>query len=215
MASGSAAAALKLKSTESGAGRFTDFNLPPLTFYEYLDLLDRLDEVTNPLQIDKLNDEFEHYLNFGGYPEAIFDENIRQNPERFIRSDIIEKVLLRDLPSLYGIQDTQELNRLFTALAYQTGNEISYEELSQSSGVSKVTIKKYIEYLESAFLIKTLQRVDDSGKRFKRTNFLKVYLTNPSMYTALFGLVTQDSEIMGSLTETAGEAATCHAPLVR
>src|SRR5689334_12807550 len=36
--SGSAAAALKLKSTESGAGRFTDFLLPPLTFYEHLQL---------------------------------------------------------------------------------------------------------------------------------------------------------------------------------
>ncbi|MGD8449926.1 MAG: AAA family ATPase, partial [Desulfobacterales bacterium] len=37
--SGSAAAALKLKSHESGAGRFTDFLLPPLTFHEYLELL--------------------------------------------------------------------------------------------------------------------------------------------------------------------------------
>ena len=32
--SGSAAAALRLKSIESGAGRFTDFLLPPLTFHE-------------------------------------------------------------------------------------------------------------------------------------------------------------------------------------
>jgi predicted AAA+ superfamily ATPase len=36
--SGSAAAALKLKSNESGAGRFTDFMLPPLTFYEFIHL---------------------------------------------------------------------------------------------------------------------------------------------------------------------------------
>ena len=40
--SGSAAAALKLKSNESGAGRFTDFLLPPLTFQEYLKLKDIL-----------------------------------------------------------------------------------------------------------------------------------------------------------------------------
>lgn len=38
IASGSAAAALKLKSNESGAGRFTDFMLPPLTFYEFIHL---------------------------------------------------------------------------------------------------------------------------------------------------------------------------------
>ena len=34
IASGSAAAEPKKRSNESGAGRFTDFNLPPLTFYE-------------------------------------------------------------------------------------------------------------------------------------------------------------------------------------
>ena len=39
VASGSAAAALRLMSMESGAGRFTDFLLPPLTFHEYLTLL--------------------------------------------------------------------------------------------------------------------------------------------------------------------------------
>lgn len=36
VASGSAAAALRMKSRESGAGRFTGFVLPPLTFAEYL-----------------------------------------------------------------------------------------------------------------------------------------------------------------------------------
>ena len=38
--SGSAGAALKRASTESGAGRFTDFLLPPLTFAEFLDFRD-------------------------------------------------------------------------------------------------------------------------------------------------------------------------------
>ena len=36
--SGSAAAALMRKSQESGAGRFTDFVLPPLTFAEFIDM---------------------------------------------------------------------------------------------------------------------------------------------------------------------------------
>ncbi|MFK8284000.1 ATP-binding protein [Capnocytophaga canis] len=36
--SGSAAAALRWHSTESGAGRFTDFMLPPLTFQEFIHL---------------------------------------------------------------------------------------------------------------------------------------------------------------------------------
>src|SRR5262249_42232748 len=131
--SGSAAAALRLRSSESGAGRFTDFALPPLTFHEYLSLLEKTDlleeapEVSPAKRgsflaknIDLLNDQFIDYLNFGGYPEVIFSEQIRTDPARFIKSDIIDKVLLRDLPSLYGIGDIQELNYLFTTLAFNT-----------------------------------------------------------------------------------------------
>jgi predicted AAA+ superfamily ATPase len=215
LASGSAAAALRLATEESGAGRFTDFLLPPLTFYEYLDLLDKTDLIQEPAvrkpgssffvarSIDELNEQFVQYLNFGGYPEVIFSTQIQADPARFIKSDIIDKVLLRDLPSLYGISDIQELNYLFTALAFNTANEVSLEELSKNSGVAKNTIKRYIEYLEAAFLIKVVHRIDRSAKRFRRANFFKVYLANPSMRAALFSPLKADDEAMGSLTETA------------
>ncbi len=214
IASGSAAAALKLRSAESGAGRFTDFLLPPLTFYEYLQLLNKSDLVKRfsegapefywSPRIEELNDEFLNYLNFGGYPEVIFSPQIQADPGRFIKSDIIDKVLLRDLPGLYGIRDIQELNYLFTTLAFNTANEISLEELSQNSGVAKNTIKRYIEYLEAAFLIKVVHRIDRNAKRFRRANFFKVYLTNPSMRAALFSpLTANDNEAVSSLAETA------------
>ncbi len=210
---GSAAAALKLKSQESGAGRFTDFLLPPLTFAEYLRFkkIERqlikavsndegIFEATN---IEALNNEFIEYLNYGGYPEAVFSQLIQGESSRYIKSDIIDKVLLRDLPSLYGISDIQELNTLFTTIAYNSGNEISLESLSNNSGVAKNTLKKYLEYLEAAFLIRIVKRVDENAKQFKRANFFKVYLTNPSMRAALFGFINADSDSMGSMTETA------------
>lgn len=218
-ATGSAAAALRLKSNESGAGRFSDYVLPPLSFAEYLQFISREDELINKEEfgltsqnkknvfstsnINALNDEFINYLNYGGYPEAVFSETIRSNPLQYIKSDIIDKVLLRDLPSLYGISDIQELNKLFTTLAYNTGNEISLEQLSKTSGVAKNTIKRYLEYLEAAFLIRRIERVDQNAKRFKRAVCFKVYLTNPSMRAALFGQVTETSEAMGQLAETA------------
>ncbi|MDE2223298.1 MAG: AAA family ATPase, partial [Candidatus Omnitrophica bacterium] len=215
IASGSAAAALKLKSLESGAGRFSNFLLPPLTFYEYIYLLRKTDLVNVPRkeqgyltevntdQIGDLNECFVNYLNFGGYPEVALSEEIQKNPGQFVKSDIIDKVLLRDLPSLYGVQDIQELNSLFTTLAFNTADEVSLEQLSQRSGVAKNTIKRYIEYLEAAFLIKTVHRVDRSAKKFKRANFFKVYLTNPSMRSALFNLINENDEAMGPLVETA------------
>ncbi|GAB5512244.1 MAG: ATP-binding protein [Hyphomicrobiales bacterium] len=214
VASGSAAAALKLKSQESGAGRFTDFFLPPLTFAEFLafrklegDLITSR-ETENTVRystpdIERLNEEFINYLNFGGYPEAVLNERIQADVQRFLGRDIIDKVLLRDLPSLYGIQDIQELNRLFTTLAYHTGEEISLDGLAQSSGVAKNTITKYLDYLEAAFLIVRVKRVDETGKTFARMRNFKVYLTNPSMRTALFAQINDGDEPMGALAETA------------
>jgi predicted AAA+ superfamily ATPase len=215
VATGSAAAALRLKSNESGAGRFSDYILPPLTFAEYLMFIGRETELVEtvstgkdryrftPKNINGLNEEFVNYLNIGGYPEAVFSQTIRNDPGQYIKSDIIDKVLLRDLPSLYGISDIQELNRLFTTLAYNSGNEVSLEGLSQSSGVAKNTIRRYLEYLEAAFLIKRVERIDQNAKRFKRAMCFKVYLTNPSMRAALFGQIDIESDAMGALTETA------------
>ncbi len=222
IATGSAAAALKLKSKESGAGRFTDFLLPPLTFAEYLAFIKKVDNLIevqllfnySTKKINELNDEFINYLNYGGYPEAVFSNLIQEDSSRYIKSDIIDKVLLRDLPSLYGINDVQELNKLFTTIAYNTGNEISLDGLSKSSGVSKNTIKKYLEYLEAAFLIKIVNRIDIKSKQFKRATYFKVYLSNPSMRAALFGPITHDHESMGALTETAIYSQWFHSEMI-
>jgi predicted AAA+ superfamily ATPase len=222
--SGSAAAALKYKSKESGAGRFTDFMLPPLTFFEFINM-QALSHLMHQIQlpwgknrvdfytthnIKELNRLFVDYINFGGYPEAIFSEAVRSNPERFIRNDVVDKVLLRDLPGLYGISNVQELNALFTTIAYNTANEFSLETLSRQSGSPKNTIKKYLEYLEAAFLIKIIKRVDQSGKRFQRENFFKIYLTNPSLRSALFSPLDANDDAMGNLTETAIYAQWLH-----
>jgi uncharacterized protein len=222
--SGSAAAALKMKSNESGAGRFTEFLLPPLTFYEYIHLkgyshLIRpsstswkgdLLAIYSTSQIQEINQHFLDYINFGGYPEVIFSEKIRSNPARYIKSDIVDKVLLRDLPSLYGIKDVQELNSFFTTLAYYSGNEVSLDALSKGSGVGKELLNRYLEYLEAAFLIKVVHRVDDNAKKFQRATFYKIFLTNPSLRSALFSPLVATDESLGSMVETAIYAQWMH-----
>jgi uncharacterized protein len=217
IASGSAAAALKIKSEESGAGRFTEFLLPPLTFHEYMHLRNlegimyesaiffnkkalRFYKTNN---IALLNKHFVDYINFGGYPEVIFSEKMQSNMGRYVKSDIIDKVLLRDLPSLYGIQNQQELNKFFTTLVYYTAQELSFDSLSKRSGVNKPTLKKYLEYLEAAFLIKQIYKVDESGKKFKRQSAYKIYLTNPSLRSALFSPLEPTDNDMGHMVETA------------
>jgi len=215
VASGSAAAALRMKSRESGAGRFTEFILPPLTFAEYLQFAGQESALIVDLppddrvpgyrttDVNALNVEFVNYLNYGGFPEAVMNPMVRANPARFLRQDIVDKVLLKDLPSLYGIGDTQELNRFFNVLAFNTGNEIGLEDLSKHSGISKAKLSDYLEYLEAAFLIRRVHRVDENAMRMQRARTFKVYLTNPSIRAALFGMVMADDDAMGNLAETA------------
>lgn len=214
--SGSAAAALKMKSRESGAGRFSDFMLPPLTFAEYLDFAGTEESLIEEVDADpgkppryrardivELNREFVNYLNYGGFPEAVMSPAVRNNPSRFLRQDIVDKVLLKDLPSLFGIQDTQELNRFFNVLAFNTGEEVSPEKLSKHSGIRKEKLAEYLEYLEAAFLVRRVHRLDANARRLQRARTFKVYLTNPSIRAALFGFVRTDDEGMGKLAETA------------
>jgi hypothetical protein len=215
--SGSAAAALKLQSTESGAGRFTEFMLPPLTFQEYIHLkgLNHLMHASSIVyhgkevkysgthDIRTLNEEFFHYLNFGGYPEVVLSERIQSDPGRYIKSDIVDKVLLRDLPSLYGIRDVQELNSFFGYLAYNSGKEFSFENLCRDSGIKKDIIKKYLEYLAAAFLIKVIHKVDVHARKLQRVTTFKVYLTNPSLRTAMFSPVRESDDEAGNMVETA------------
>ena len=212
VATGSAAAALRAKSEESGAGRFTAFALPPLTFAEYIDMrehtagLFRFGGATGFAKAEDLNrqrQEWVDYLHFGGYPEVLFDDEMRRNPAQYIRRDIVERVLTRDLPQLYGVNDVRELNHFFTVLAYQTGQEVSPQGLSkQSDGIRKETIGKYLEYLEAAFLVRVLDKVDINAKRLKRRMRYKCYLTVPSLRTALFAPLPEQDDSFGHINET-------------
>ena len=221
--SGSAAAALRMKSTESGAGRFTDYFLPPLTFAEYIDL-NGYDDVLIAAEVDfngprkffkcrdieGFNRHFVDYINFGGFPEIALNSDKVKNPERIIQKDITDKVIMKDLPGLFGIENTLELQQFFNVLSYRTGEILDYQKVAKETGTDHKTIKKYIKYLEAAFLIKVLHRVDRSAKRFKNITQFKVYLTNPSLYTGLFGRVEPTDERFPHLVETAVFAQYLH-----
>lgn len=223
IASGSAAAALRLKSIESGAGRFTDYFLPPLTFSEFIDLNGYHSLLTQTEidfkgpkkfytcnNIELFNKHFIDYINFGGFPEIALNSDKVNNPEQVIQKDITDKVIMKDLPGLFGIENTLELQQFFNVLAYRTGEILDYQKVAQETKTDHKTIKKYITYLEAAFLIKVLYRVDITAKRFKNITQFKVYLTNPSLYTGLFGRVEPEDERFPHLVETSVYAQYLH-----
>ena len=222
--SGSAAAALKMKSEESGAGRFSDYFLPPLTFAEYIDLKDLRNlliktkiEYKNSTrdfylceEIEEFNSHFIDYIQYGGFPEIALNPDKIDDPAYVIQKDITDKVIMKDLPGLFGIENILELQQFFNVIAFRTGEILNYSGIAQETDMDEKTVKKYIKYLESAFLIKTLHRVDVNARRFKNITQFKIYLTNPSLFTGLFGKVEPNQERFPHLVETAVFAQYLH-----
>ncbi len=190
---------------ESGAkppGPFTQLILPPVLFAEYLHILrirEKLFEPSGHLKdLDGLNAAFVDYVNSGGFPEVAFAVGREVN-----LGDVVSSVIHRDLASLCGIADQREVAKLMTRLALETGLETSIENLSSDMNVAKNTLRKYLEFLESAYLIKRIWRIDGEGKRFQRQTRFKVYLTSPAMRSGLAGPAAINDEAMGRLAETA------------
>lgn len=201
-ASGSAASVLIKGARESGAGRFTDLTLSPLTFYEYVNMMGVDENVFE--SAEQSNCLFLDYINYGGYPELVSNRIVRDNPRQFIQRDIVDKVLLRDLPSLYHIDDVRDLQAFFSYIAFHSGMVQSFEVLSQKTGLSKHLVGNLLQYLEEAFLITRLNRVDINALSLKRATQFKIYLTNPSLRAAMFKEANpQEVQYFGPVVETA------------
>ncbi len=197
-------------------GRITTYVLPPLTFLEFLRFRDSEAALFGDVPdgagakmalranaLPALNAEFYRYINFGGFLEGIVMSKEGTPAPTFIRDGVADRVLHKDLASLHGVNDAQELNRLFGVLAFNTAREVTIDDLAKAVGIAKNTLRKYLDYLESAFLIRRLPRVDRNAKKFQRAVSFKVYLTAPCLYAALFAPVPKDDQFFHRLAETA------------
>lgn len=196
----------------SDDGVFDILVLPPLTFLEFLRF--RGSEETlfggeagsaifREKSLPALNAEFVRYINFGGFPEGIISRSEGSPAPTFVRDNLIDRVLHKDMAGLMGIANSQDVNRLFGVLVVNTGREVSIEELSAITGIAKNTLRKYLDYLEHAFLIRRLMRIDRKGQHYERAVVFKVILTSPTFHTALFGPAAPDDAVFPNLVKTA------------
>lgn len=223
MATGSASPILLDKMSESGLGRWKLIHVPTLSFFEYCELLDitvpQLPNDIKPTQL-YLRDESEQldimrklsvlqvhfirYLQVGGFPElACSKDDIYA--QRVLREDIVDKALKRDIPSIYGIRNIADIERIFLYLCYNSSNIINLQTMSKEmDGVSRTTIEKYIGYLESASLIYISPLVTlDAKKVLKNQN--KIYIADAAMRNAVLMKddITNDADELGLIAETA------------
>jgi hypothetical protein len=72
-------------------------------------------------------------------------------------------------------------------LAHNNGQTVDYSSLAKSLGVSAVTIKNYIDLLESTFMVDVVQPyISNLGKRLVKAP--KVYISDSGICSTLLGL---------------------------
>lgn len=223
VATGSASPALIKGNQESGAGRWSVIQVPTMSFYEYCELLD-LERAELPkewkvthllkktqqertqimLQLSKVQNHFNRYLQVGGFPElALADNDIMA--QQIMREDVVDKVLKRDLPSLYKIRNATELERIFLYLCNVSSEVVSIEAIARElNGVSRPTVENYIQYLESANLIYQSWPVNMAGKKVLKAS-PKIYIADAAIRNAVLmdESLLSDPVEMGKIVETA------------
>ena len=223
VATGSASPALVKGSTESGAGRWSVIPVPTLSFYEYCALtgvqtpelgpearptaftqMSQQERTGVMLKLGAVQNHFTRYLQVGGFPELALASN-DQMAQQIMREDVVDKVLKRDLPSLYNIRSATELERIFLYLCNVSSEIVSIAAIAKElDGVTRPTVENYIRFLESANLIYLSYPVELGGQKILKAQ-PKIYIADAAIRNAVLmddDVLTNPIE-MGKMVETA------------
>lgn len=163
---GSAAPDLIRDSSESLAGRIAYFELTPFL----------LKEINSIYLLDDLWFQ-------GGFPDPFLNRQIWSD----WMNNFINTYFERDLPMLGFPADSMTGKRLWLMLAHLHGNLVKYSEIAKSLELSINTVKKYIAFLESAFLIRTIQPFHSNIKK-RLVKSPKVYIRDSGILHFLLGI---------------------------
>lgn len=158
-------------------GRQINTVIYPLSFSEFLTFRNIKPKFSEGYLLET---QVEEYLQIGGYPENVF------KPSSEYLQSLLDDVFLRDLVRLYPVEYLAVVEDLFRLLAASVGTRVSFNKLANTLGVSVGTVKKYIGYLENAFLVKKMAKWSTSHRQRVYAP-KKVYLLDTGFKTLMTG----------------------------
>lgn len=223
IATGSASPILEKGSTDSGTGRWSILKIPTMSFYEYCRLLE-LDEPILPenLRLSKLvkmntselddlmsrftylQNHFNRYLTIGGFPELVLSEDDLY-AQRMLREDVVDKVIKRDVLTLFNIRSPLLMEKLFLYLCMNSTEIFNATTASKElDNTSVTTIDSYIEALEMSNLI-YLSKPINVGSKGSLKGKPKIFIADAAIRNAVLMIddVLSDEKELGAIVETA------------
>ena len=147
-------------------GRGDEVRVHPLCFREFMSVYDGSEE-----------QGWNEYCNYGGMP-LVLSMKSYEDKANYLKS-LFKKVYMTDILERHKIRNQEEMETLVKVLASAVGSLTNPRKLADTfksrrqAKVSQITLKKYCDYLEDAFLITRVERYDIKGKK---------YISTPSKY---------------------------------
>lgn len=136
---GSSSLDLSNSINEPLTGRKFEYNLFPFSTNELVNHTSMLEEMRL----------LKNRLVYGFYPDVV------NNPgeKKEILTNIVNSYLYKDVFEFQDIRKSSVIEKLVQALALQVGSEVSFNELGNLLGIDTVTVQRYVDLLEKAFVI--------------------------------------------------------------
>lgn len=192
---GSSSFRIKNRTSDSLAGRKTNYHLYPLTLTEYLIQKGIRETADFPVltQLAKLGtlnkpEKFypfdlagilEQILVYGLYPVLASHPS-----DRIYLKNLVDSVVFQDLMELSLIENRTAALNLLKLLAFQIGSLVNYSELAMRLNVEVRTVKRYISLFEQSFIIFTLTPFSRKG-RDEIGKMPKIYFHDVGLRNAL------------------------------
>lgn len=121
----------------------------------------------------------------GGFPRSYLADSDQASDEW--RQGFIRTFLERDLPQLGINVPAQTMRRFWTMLAHCHGQIWNASELARSFGVSDVTVRRYLDHLTAALVVRQLQPWHENLKK-RQVKAPKIYIADPGLLHGLLNL---------------------------
>ncbi|MBI5391137.1 ATP-binding protein [Candidatus Woesearchaeota archaeon] len=196
--SGSSSHLLKGELATVLTGRHLDLTVFPFSFSEFLSCkgvnhAEKLDIFAKRTIIRTFLQE---YMEFGGFPEVVFAQESEQKKKLLMTG--IEDVLYKDIGERYEVRDSTALQVLCRYYLSNIGGRITFNALSKSLQKNIITLQRYTEAMEEAYLVFFIRRFSFKVKE-QENAARKLYAADVGLANA-FGF--KFSENIGKLVET-------------
>ena len=222
IATGSANPVLEKGAADSGTGRWNVLKIPTMSFFEYCRLLQLeepvLTDSLSPSKLLQMDDvqlgdlmnrfvpfarHFNRYLMIGGFPELVLS-NDDMYAQRMLREDVVDKVIKRDVLSLFHIRNPLLMEKLFLYLCMNSTEIFNASTAAKElENISVSTIEGYIEALEMSNLI-YLARPMNVGSKGALKGKPKIFIADAAIRSAVLMIddVLSDEKELGIMVET-------------